>query len=121
MAKLITIPTNKDARGTLSVIDGLLDFDIKRIFYIYDVSSIRGGHRHKKTINALVSIAGSCEVFVDNGTFKETFLLDSPDKCLVLMPEDWHTMDKFTKNGILLVLASEKYSRDDYIDEKYEY
>lgn len=119
MAKLLKIPTNKDARGTLSVIDGLLDFEIKRVFYIYEVSTERGGHRHKKTINALISLNGSCEVFVDNGVSKQTYLLDSPDKCLVLMPEDWHTMDKFSKGSVLLVLASEKYSRDDYIDEPY--
>ena len=119
MAYLIDLPTFEDERGKLTVIEKLLPFDIKRLYYIYDVTSKRGGHRHKKTIQALICLGGSCEVFIDNGEKKETILLDSPSKCLILEPKDWHTMDKFSKGSTLLVLASEYYDKDDYIDEGY--
>ena len=97
----------------------LLPFEIKRFYCIYDVIQKRGGHRHKKTIQALICLGGSCEVYVNDGLKKETFLLDSPSKCLLLEPEDWHTMDKFTKGSTLLVFASEFYNKDDYVSEEY--
>ena len=119
MAYLIDLPTFGDERGKLTVVEKLLPFDIKRFYYIYDVTDERGGHRHKKTTQALICLSGSCEVFVDNGEKKETILLDSPSKCLILDPKDWHRMDKFTKGSTLLVFSSEFYDKDDYIDEKY--
>ena len=97
----------------------LLPFEIKRFYCIYDVAQKRGGHRHQKTIQALVCLGGSCEVYINDGLKKETFLLDSPSKCLLLEPEDWHTMDKFTKGSTLLVFASEFYNKDDYVSEEY--
>ena len=119
MAYIIDLPTFKDERGSLSVVEKLLPFDIKRFYYIYNVTDQRGGHRHKKTIQALICLNGSCEIYVDNGKKEEIFLLNTPDKCLIIEPEDWHTMDKFGKNTILLVLASEYYDKDDYIEERY--
>jgi len=118
MAKIINVPTFKDDRGTLSVLEKLLPFDIKRVYYIYNATDLRGGHRHKKTIQALISLGGACKIFVDNGEKEEFFLLDSPSKCLIVEPMDWHTME-FNPNAILLVLSSEYYDRNDYIDERY--
>lgn len=119
MAYIIDLPTFKDERGGLTVIEKLLPFEIKRFYCIYDVTQKRGGHRHKKTIQALICLGGSCEVYVNDGLKKEIFLLDRPSKCLLLKPEDWHTMDKFTKGSTLLVFASEFYNKDDYISEEY--
>ena len=119
MAYFIQLPTFLDDRGSLTVVEKILPFEIKRFYYIYNVSSKRGGHRHHKTIQALISLNGSCEVYVNNGKEEQTFLLDSPDKSLILEPQDWHTMDKFSKDTILLVLASEYYDINDYIDEEY--
>jgi len=119
MSYFIQLPTFSDSRGNLTIIEKVLPFEIKRVYYIYKASSKRGGHRHKKTWQALVSVAGSCEIYVHNGKEEKTYLLDSPDKCLVLAPEDWHTMDKFSKDCVLLVLASEYFDPDDYIDEGY--
>lgn len=119
MAYIIDLPTCKDERGGLTVMEKLLPFEIKRFYCIYDVTQKRGGHRHKKTIQALICLDGSCEVYVNDGQKKEIFLLDSPSKCLLLKPEDWHTMDKFTKGSTLLVFASEFYNKDDYISEEY--
>ena len=119
MAYIIDLATFGDERGTLTVVEKVLPFDIKRFYYIYDASDQRGGHRHKKTIQALISLGGSCEIYVNNGEKEETFLLDIPNKCLILDPKDWHTMDNFSKGSTLLVFSSEYYDKDDYIDEKY--
>ena len=119
MAYLIDLPTFSDGRGTLTVVEKLIPFDIKRLFYVYDVTSKRGGHRHKKNIQALICLGGSCEIYVNDGEKEVIYNLDTPDKCLILDAKDWHTMDNFTKNATLLVFASEFYDVDDYIDEEY--
>jgi len=74
MAHIIELPTFGDDRGNLTVVEKVLPFEIKRFYYIYDVSSQRGGHRHKKTIQALISLGGSCEIYVNDGK-KEKKLL----------------------------------------------
>ena len=119
MAKIIQVPTFVDNSGNLSVIDNLLPFKIKRVYYIYNVMLNRGGHRHKECRQALICISGSCEVFVDNGRDQFTFLLSNPTQCLILEPEDWHQMNNFNNNSVLLVIASENYNKNDYIDERY--
>jgi dTDP-4-dehydrorhamnose 3,5-epimerase-like enzyme len=120
MAHLIDLKTFTDARGNLTVIEKVLPFDIRRIFYIYGVDdSVRGGHRHFKTIQAAICIQGSCIIENDNGKIKNDFVLDRPDKCLIINPEDWHQMHSFTRDGILMVLASENYTPEDYITEPY--
>ena len=121
MPKLIHITTHSDSRGNLNVLEKNIPFDIKRVFYIYGVDdSARGKHRHHKTIQAAICIAGSCIISNDNGTEKEDFILDSPAKCLFLYPEDFHTMHHFTSDAILLVLASEFFDPNDYIYQAYE-
>ena len=118
MAKYINIPTFVDSRGSLSVIEKILPFEIKRVYYIYDVNdSVRGYHAHKKTIQALIMINGSCDVFVGKIHKYIKYKIDSPSKCLLLDPEDFHWMSNFSKNSILLVLASEEFDKEDYIYE----
>jgi len=120
MAYLIDLKTFTDKRGNLTVIEKSIPFDIKRIFYIYGVDdSVRGGHRHHKTIQAAICLQGSCHINNNNGNKKEEFTLDSPHKCLILEPSDWHTMDRFTSDAILMVLASEYFDANDYIFEPY--
>jgi dTDP-4-dehydrorhamnose 3,5-epimerase-like enzyme len=118
--QIIKLPTYQDARGSLTVIEKILPFVVKRIYYIYDCPTIdRGGHRHKKNIQALVCVKGACVIDCDNGQKKERITLDRPDKILVLQPKDWHTMGNFTPDAVLLVLASEYFDATDYIDEAY--
>jgi hypothetical protein len=120
MAKLIDLNTFTDARGNLTVVEKVLPFDIKRVFYIYGVDdSKRGGHRHHKTIQAAVCIQGACKIYNNNNINEETFELNHPSKCLILNPEDWHTMYDFTKDAILMVFASECFEEADYIFEPY--
>ena len=120
MAQLINLKTFCDQRGNLTVIEKVIPFAIKRIFYIYGVdSSVRGKHRHKKTIQAAICIKGKCTIWNNDGTKKEEFILDTPDKCLILEPRDWHKMYDFSTDAILMVLASEYFDYNDYIFEEY--
>ena len=121
MARLIDLKTFSDQRGNLTVIEKVIPFEIKRIFYIYGVDdSIRGGHRHHRTIQAAICLKGSCVVSNNNGLHKEEFYLDQSSKCLIIEPNDWHTMHNFTKDAILMVLASEYFDSEDYIYEEYQ-
>lgn len=117
--QVIDVPTFGGDKGSLSVIDRLLPFDIKRVFYIYGVGpgEVRGGHGHKKTIQALICVAGSCKVSTKVlGTYDtDEILLDSPTKCAILAPEDWHEMSDFKYGTVLLVISSEHHIEDDYI------
>jgi dTDP-4-dehydrorhamnose 3,5-epimerase-like enzyme len=121
MAYLIDLKSFTDNRGNLTVIEKTVPFDIKRIFYIYGVDdSSRGGHRHKKTIQAAICIQGSCHIHNSNGAAVVTkFLLNRPDQCLIIEPADWHTMDNFSADAILMILASEYFDENDYIFEPY--
>jgi hypothetical protein len=119
MATYLELPTFSDDRGSLTVLEKAVPFPINRVYYIFRAVGLRGGHRHKKNRQVLVSVAGSCEIFVNNGREKKNYILDSPSRGLLLDLEDWHTMDKFSAGCVLLVLASEPYDVDDYIDEPY--
>ena len=123
MARLIDLKTFSDNRGNLTVIEKVIPFEIKRIFYIYGVdNSVRGRHRHKKTIQAAISIKGKCRILSQSGIDYpvEEFNLDTASKCLILQPEDYHWMDNFSEDCILMVLASEYFNETDYIFEPYQ-
>lgn len=120
MAHLINLKTFVDERGSLTVIEKVIPFVIKRVFYIYGVdASIRGQHRHRKTRHAVISISGRCTVYNNNGEKEEIFELDMPNQCLILEPEDWHSIYNFSVGSILLVFASEYFQENDYIWEPY--
>ena len=121
MAYIITLPTFRDSRGTLTIAEKNIPFSIQRVYYILDVPEAvtRGGHRHKKNIQALFCIKGSCVISSKDGYKKNEFLLDRPEKCLILGTKDWHAMRSFTEEAILLVLESEPFDVDDYIDKPY--
>jgi dTDP-4-dehydrorhamnose 3,5-epimerase-like enzyme len=120
MARLLDLRTFTDNRGNLTVIEKEIPFDIKRIFYIYGVDeSVRGGHRHHKTRQAAFCIQGACSISNNDGMERTDFRLDSPSKCLILEPQDWHTMQDFSHDAILMVLASEYFDKNDYIFQPY--
>jgi dTDP-4-dehydrorhamnose 3,5-epimerase-like enzyme len=121
MAYIVDLKTFTDNRGNLTVIENILPFKIKRIFYIYGVDgSVRGGHRHHKTIQAAICIKGRCKIHYNDGVKDEIFFLKKPNQCLILEQKDWHEMFEFSKNAILMVLASENFRESDYIFEKYD-
>jgi hypothetical protein len=115
--------TNKGTLGSLCAAQTRSDipFRINRVFYIFGSYKVwRGGHRHHKAKLALIGIAGKYEIRVDNGKRRHTYLLDSPNKCLLLDPQDWHIMRGTVKGSVLLVLSSMHYNVNDYIDKEYE-
>ena len=120
MARLIPLPTFRDPRGHLTVIDQCLPFEIKRVFYIYGVENAgRGNHCHQTTVQAVVCLRGRCVISTHDGAQREQFVLDAPEQCLLLEPRDWHTMHDFTPDALLLVLASTHFDPADYIYEAY--
>jgi len=119
MPQLIDLPTHSDTRGDLTVVEKCLPFEAKRIYYIYNSTSVRGGHRHKETIQALICVAGSVDIYVNDGKSEQTITLNSSSQCLVIDPQDWHTMKNQSLNTVLLVLASHYYNKEDYVDEPY--
>lgn len=121
MAYLKDLKTFTDKRGNLTVIEKILPFKIERIFYIYGVDgSVRGGHRHHNTIQAAICIKGRCKIYNNDGKNEKVFLLNKPSQCLILEQQDWHKMYDFSKNAILMVLASENFDEKDYIFEEYD-
>ncbi|RYE19732.1 MAG: WxcM-like domain-containing protein [Sphingobacteriales bacterium] len=123
MAYFINLQTFTDNRGSLNSVDKVLPFDIKRVYYIYGIEPLleRGGHRHIETVEALICMHGSCRVHIDNGTEKKQILLDDPSQCLIVEPGDYHLMDNFGDNTILLGIASTHHDKADYINEPYNY
>jgi hypothetical protein len=122
VARLVEITTFSDKRGNLSVLEDFqIPFSVKRIFYIYNVDhSVRAGHRHKLTYQALICLHGKCSVYNNNGTTQDVFVLDSPMKCLFLDPPDWHLLYDFEEDSILMVIASKNFDEKDYIFDRYK-
>jgi len=121
LASIIHLRTFSQDRGSLTVIEKELPFTIRRVFYIYGVDdSVRGKHRHHKTRQAAICISGSCTIYNHNGKKEDVFIMDDPAKCLLIEPEDWHSMYNFSKDAVLLVLASEYFDPNDYIYDAYK-
>tara|TARA_B100001093_G_scaffold503173_1_gene557187 strand:+ start:619 stop:984 length:366 start_codon:yes stop_codon:yes gene_type:complete len=121
MAYLVDSELFEDNRGKLTVIEKNIPFKIKRVFYINaKKGSIRGNHRHKKTIHALSVVSGKCLINCNSSAdkTKNYELNESDGKCLVIEPADFHNM-KFIKDSILLVISSTKYDKNDYIYDNY--
>lgn len=117
--KVIELPRFGDDRGVLTVVDRVLPFPAERLYWIHGVEGqVRGGHRHHKTRQGLIAISGTVSIYLNDGSNSATVMLDAPHKCLVVEPEDWHTMT-FTNGSVLLVLASHPYDVNDYIDQPY--
>jgi hypothetical protein len=119
MPYILELPKFSDKSGDLTVLEKIIPFDIKRIYFLHNIQDKRGGHRHKKCFQALISLGGRCDIYVNDGENEKVFHLDRPEMCLILNPNDWHTMDNFSTGVFLLVIASEFYDIDDYIDEEY--
>jgi hypothetical protein len=116
--ELLDIPTINDARGNLAVIEkDILPYPIKRVYYLFDVpsNSFRGGHAHKEQLEFLIALSGSFTVTLDNGRSKKSFLLNKPNKGLLLPTGIWRELEDFSSSAICLVLSSGEFEEDDYI------
>lgn len=116
--KLIEIPRIRDPRGNLAVVEkDTIPFEIKRVYYLYDVPSdaYRGGHAHKEQFELLIALSGSFEVVLDNGKHKETVMLNKPNIGLFLPTMIWRELQNFSSGAICLVMASDVFDEADYI------
>lgn len=108
-----------DDRGNLVIaeLDKHIPYPVKRVYYIYGVTDnkSRGLHSHKNLQQIYIGIAGSCTVTLDDGKEKRTVRLDDPTKGLYIGHNVWREISEFSKDAVLLVLASEVYSESDYI------
>lgn len=119
------LPLIKDMRGNLSFAEygQYLPFAPKRYFLVFDVPSkeIRGEHAHKQLHQFLVCVKGSCSVVVDNGEQRQEFVLNSPTRGIYIPPMVWGIQYKYSSDAVLMVLASDVYSAEDYIRDYDEY
>jgi hypothetical protein len=116
---LITIDQIGDRRGHISVVENNKEvpFEVKRIYYLYDVPSgeERGGHAHKDLKQLIIAVCGSFDVIVGDGETEKTFSLNRPNKGLYFTSGLWRKINNFSSGAICLVLASHKYDEKDYI------
>lgn len=110
---------HSDRKGNLTVVENSISvpFDVKRIYYLYDVpgGESRGGHAHRRLHQLIVAVSGSFSVTLDDGSVKRTFNLNRPYQGLLVVPGIWRTLDDFSSGAVCMVLASEIYSEDDYL------
>ncbi|RZG76962.1 sugar 3,4-ketoisomerase [Acinetobacter sp. WCHAc060025] len=118
LIKLINLPSFGDDRGGLVAIESnqSIPFEVKRLYYIFDTTDKpRGFHAHIDLKQVAICLKGSCRFILDNGSTKEEITLDDPTRGLVVEGLIWREMHDFSYDCVLLVLASEHYSEQDYI------
>lgn len=124
-ATIYHLPKAVDLRGSLvfGEAERHVPFEVKRYFLVYDVRSehIRGEHAHRRLHQFLICAAGRCNVVTDDGTTRHEVVLDSPAKGVHIPPMVWATQYKFSRDAVLLVLASEYYDAAEYIRDYREY
>lgn len=122
---IIELPKIENRSGNITPIHGNVNvpFDIKRVFYSYDIpdGEARGAHAHKECHQFLIAASGSYEVVLDDGISKRTILLNRPFYGLYIPPGIWASEQGFSSGSICLVFASQFYSANDYIRDYDEY
>jgi len=123
--KLLTFPKNHQINGNVTAINNQLDvdFNIKRVYYLYDVpgGAERGGHAHKGLHQVIIAASGSFDLILDDGKNKKRFQLNRPYQGIYLPPGLWRELDNFSSGSICLVLASEVYEEEDYFRDYKEF
>jgi dTDP-4-dehydrorhamnose 3,5-epimerase-like enzyme len=116
--KIIELPKISDPRGNLTFIEGErhVPFDIKRVYYLYDVpgGAERGGHAHKSLHQFMVAMSGSFDVVLDDGKEKKLFHLNRSHYGLYICPMIWRELDNFSSGSVSMVLASSRFDESDY-------
>lgn len=117
--RLITLNKHHHENGNLTVVESNkeLPFDIKRIYYIYDVpgGAERGGHSHIECASFLVAVSGSFNVEITDGVDKQVFTLNRSNMGLYIAPGIWRTLNNFSSGSVALSIASHDYNPEDYI------
>jgi hypothetical protein len=116
---LVELPIVHNENGNITVLENNINipFDIKRIYYLYDVpmGAERGGHAHYDLQQYVVAASGSFSFILDDGKNKKEVFLNHPNKALHIKPGIWREMKGFSSGSICLVMASMEYTENDYI------
>ena len=123
--KIIELDKHHKIKGNITVIENnkTVPFDVKRIYYLYDVpgGEARGGHAHRNLYQLFVAASGSFNVVLNDGKNTKTITLNRPYQGLFIVPGIWRELDNFSSGSVCLVLASEKYDENDYIRDYNEF
>jgi dTDP-4-dehydrorhamnose 3,5-epimerase-like enzyme len=122
--KILAIPKIEDPRGNLSVIEhNVIPFEIKRVYYLYDVPSgaERGGHSHREQQEFLVALSGSFDVILNDGKVEKLVTLNKPFEGLLITNGIWRELKNFSSGAVCLVVASDEFEEADYIREFNEF
>ena len=110
---------HSDRKGNISVVENgiTVPFDVKRVYYLYDVpgGESRGSHAHKDLNQLIIAASGSFRVTLDDGNVKRSFILNRPYQGLYVKPGIWRDLEDFSSGAVCMVLASEVYQESDYI------
>ena len=124
---------HSDRKGNITVVEngnpstssvhGTLPFDVKRVYYLYDIpgGESRGAHAHKDLSQLIVAASGSFRVTLDDGKCKRSFFLNRPYQGLYVKPGLWRDLDDFSSGAVCMVLASDVYLAEDYIRDYNEF
>ena len=116
--KIIHLPKISDARGNLTFVesDTHIPFEIKRVYYLYDVpeGAERAAHGHKRLHQLMIPVSGSFDIHLDDGVNKKSFRLNKAYEGLYIPPMLWRDLDHFSSDSVCLVLASLPYDEEDY-------
>ena len=116
---------HSDRKGNLTVVENgqTLPFDVKRVYYLYDVpgGENRGSHAHKELSQLIIAASGSFTVTLDDGRCKRSFFLNRPYQGLYVKPGMWRDLEDFSSGAVCMVLASEVYQKEDYIRDYQEF
>ena len=123
--KIIDLPKISDPRGNLTFVESgrHIPFDIRRVYYLYDVpgGAERGGHAHRALSQLIIAISGSFDIHLDDGYDKKTVHMNRSYCGLYVCPMIWREIDNFTSGAVCMVLASEYYDELDYYREYEEF
>jgi len=116
--EIIEFPIIHDPRGNLTFVEGghHIPFDIKRVYYLYDVpgGAQRGGHAHRNLHQVVIAMSGSFDIVLDDGTHKRRHHLNRSYYGLYIAPMMWREIDNFSSGSVCMVLASDIYDEADY-------
>ena len=112
-----------NASGNMAVIEKVVPFEIKRLYYLYNQNNteVRGRHAHIDLEQIIFAIHGSFELIVDDGTHKQSLLINNPKQGVYISPMIWRDLINFTPDAVCLVLASDFYKEEDYIRDYTEF
>ena len=123
--RIIELPKIVDQRGNLTYVEGgnQIPFDIKRVYYLYDVpgGSDRGAHAHRRLHQFILAMSGSFDIVLSDGNSERRFHLNRSYFGLYVCPMMWRTLDNFSSGSVCMVLASELFDESDYIRSHTEF